>query len=81
MTKLVRTLTATDKAYLALVLSNAGVKARIRKIHNGLRVVFEGSYEAIAPILNSEGFRHANGGQFSRFSFDGQQAFIRYIED
>lgn len=80
MTKQVRTLTATDKALLALALRNAGIKARVRKISNGLRVVFDGSWEGIAAVLNAEGFRHATGGEFSRFSFDGNQAFIRYVE-
>ncbi len=75
----VRTITADDKALLAIALLNAGVKARIRKLNLGLRVVFNGSWESVAAVLNSEGFRFADGREFSRFSFDGNQAFVRYV--
>lgn len=73
-----RTLTNSDKALLALSLANAGIKARIRKLPAGLRVVFEGSSQAVADVLNAEGFRHASGESFDRFKFDGNQAFVRY---
>lgn len=80
MTKQVRTLTATDKALLALALRNAGIKARIRKFPTSIRVVFEGSWEAVRSVLNAEGFRFADGNEFGRFSNNGNEAHIRFME-
>ena len=79
MTKQVRAFTQEDKLLLAVALLNAGIKARIRKLNIGVRVVFDGSQEAVAAVLNSEGFLHANGGSFDRYSFQGNQAFVRYV--
>lgn len=79
MTKTVRAFTKEDKILLAVALLNAGIKARIRKLHIGVRVVFEGSQDEVAAVLNSEGFLHANGGPFTQFSFQGNQAFVRYV--
>lgn len=78
---MVRTLAPTDRALLKLALQNAGIKARIRKLRLGVRVVFVGGWEPVAEVLNSEGFRAAGGAQFARFTFQGQQAFVRYMED
>ncbi len=77
--KMVRTLNETDKALLAAVLMNAGVKARIRKFPGCYRVVFDGARETVADALNGEGFLAAGGQPFGRFSFDGNQAFVRYV--
>lgn len=77
--EMARTLTQTDQVLLAAALLNAGIKARIRKIRNGLRVVFDGPSAPVADLLNDEGFLHANGCPFDRFSFDGNQAFVRYV--
>jgi hypothetical protein len=41
--------------------------------------VFEGSQDEVAEVLNSEGFLHANGGAFGATSFQGNQAFVRYV--
>lgn len=79
MTKTVRKFNTEDKMLLAVALLNAGIKARIRKLHLGVRVVFDGSQDAVAEVLNSEGFLHANGGPFGPTSFQGNQAFVRYV--
>ena len=79
MTKQVRVFAKEDQILLAAALLNAGVKARIRKLHLGVRVVFTGSQDDVAEVLNSEGFLHANGGPFTQFSFQGNQAFVRYV--
>jgi hypothetical protein len=76
---MVRKFTKEDKLLLAVALLNAGIKARIRKLHLGARVVFDGSQDAVAEVLNSEGFLHANGGSFGANSFHGNQAFVRYV--
>lgn len=80
MTKMVRKFNNEDKILLAVALLNAGIKARIRKLHLGVRVVFDGSQEAVAEVLNSEGFLTAAGDKFGQFSFQGNQAFVRYVE-
>lgn len=79
MTQMARKFNKEDQMLLAVALLNAGIKARIRKLNIGVRVVFDGSQEAIAAVLNSEGFLHANGGPFGLHSFQGNQAFIRYV--
>jgi G:T-mismatch repair DNA endonuclease (very short patch repair protein) len=58
MTKMVRKFTKEDKLLLAVALLNAGIKARIKMLNLGARVVFDGSQEAVAEVLNSEGFLH-----------------------
>lgn len=78
MTRMVRTLTNDDKILLAAALLNAGVKARIRKLHIGYRVVFDGSYDVVASALNGEGFLAAGGEPFGKFSAQGNQVFVRY---
>lgn len=78
MTKMVRKFNREDQMLLAVALLNAGIKARIRKLNLGVRVVFDGSQESVAEVLNSEGFLHANGGAFGPTSFQGNQAFVRY---
>ncbi|WP_448043757.1 hypothetical protein [Bradyrhizobium liaoningense] len=79
MFKRVRTLNDTDKALLVVALLNSGIKARIRKLRIGFRVVFEGSTDAVATVLNNEGFLTASGEQFGRFSFNGaNEVFVRY---
>jgi hypothetical protein len=79
MTKTVRAFTKEDKLLLAVAFLNAGIKARIKMLDLGARVVFEASQDAVAEVLNSEGFLHANGGPFGQFSFQGNQAFVRYV--
>ncbi len=79
MTKQVRAFTKEDQLLLAVALLNAGIKARIRKLAIGVRVVFDGAQDEVAAVLNSEGFLHANGGPFTQFSFQGNQAFVRYV--
>lgn len=76
----VRTITAADRMLLALALHSAGIKARIRKFPGCLRVVFDGSWVDVAEVLNGEGFLPATGRPFDRFSFDGNQAFVRYVK-
>lgn len=76
----VRPLTAADRALLALALENAGIKARIRKLRLGVRVVFKGPWQAVAEAINPEGFRHASGHPFEQTSFQGDQAFVRYMQ-
>lgn len=78
---MVRRLNDADRALLGVVLLNAGVKARIRKLRLGYRVVFQGAWEPVAEAINPEGFRTAGSERFGRFSFQGQQAFVRYMED
>lgn len=80
MGKMVRKFDKSDKSHLVVALLNAGITARIKMLHLGARVVFEGSQDAIAEVLNSEGFLHANGGPFGQHSFQGNQAFVRYAE-
>ncbi len=79
MTKTVRAFTKEDKLLLAVALLNAGIKARIKMLNLGARVVFDASQDAVAEALNSEGFLHADGGAFDKFSFQGNQAFVRYV--
>lgn len=79
MTKQVRKFNKTDKMLLAVALLNAGIKGRIKMLNLGCRVVFEGSSDAVAAVLNSEGFLHASGDAFGPFSFQGNQAFVRYV--
>jgi hypothetical protein len=76
----VRTLNDADKALLALALLNADVKARIRKFPTSLRVVFEGPFEPVQAVLNENGFRFADGGLFTRFSFNQpNEVFVRFM--
>jgi hypothetical protein len=80
MFKQVRTFTDSDKALLAVALLNSGIKARIRKLRIGVRVVFDGSREAVAEVLNSEGFLTAAGEAFGPHSFNGpSEVFVRYV--
>lgn len=74
-----RHLTALDRSYLALALRNAGIKARLRVIRNGIRVVFTGERDAVREVLNAEGYLHANGQAFGPHSFNGaNEVFVRY---
>ncbi len=77
----VRYTNTNDKLLLAIVLLNAGIKARMRVIRDGIRVVFLSTIdrEAVAALLNAEGFRFAAGTEFTRFSFDGDQLFVRGV--
>jgi hypothetical protein len=79
MGKMVRKFNKTDKLLLAAALLNAGVKGRIKMLNLGARLVFEGSQDAVTEVLNSEGFLHANGAPFGPTSFQGNQAFVRYV--
>ena len=68
----VRTLTAADKALLALSLSNHGVKARIRQFRGSLRVVIiSGTQDDTLAAINDNGFLNPVGEKFTRFSFNG----------
>lgn len=79
MIPMVRTLTQSDKAILAIVLLDAGVKARIRKIRIGFRVCFEGEQTAVLVALNNNGFRDGCGSHFSHLSFNQpHEIFVRY---
>jgi hypothetical protein len=80
MAKMVRPFSKQDKILLAAALLNAGIKARIKMLNLGARVVFEGSEEAVAEVLNNEGFLFADGQKFGRFCFQRNQAFVRYVE-
>jgi hypothetical protein len=77
--KKVRTFGSDDKLLLAVAMLNAGIKVRIRKLRIGIRVVFDGPSENVAAVLNSEGFLNASGCEFGVHSFDGNQAFVRYV--
>lgn len=69
MTQMARTLTTTDASLIKSALSAAGIKARVRKFVS-LRVCFVGSWEVVASVLNTNGFRDACGREFTRFSFN-----------
>lgn len=75
----VRTLTETDRQLLSTSLRAAGIKARIRKLHLGVRVVFEGPMDHAIATINAGGFLYASGQPFDRNSIQGDQAFIRYV--
>jgi len=75
-----RTLTRNDQLLLAAALLAAGVKARIRRFPGALRVVFDGSWETVADVLNNDGFCPAGGGRFGRFNFEGNQVFVRGVQ-
>lgn len=80
MTK-VRFITADDKAALAATLNAAGVTARLRVADGCIRAVVAGDFDraAVAAALNAAGFRFAAGQEFTRFSFDGEQVFVRGV--
>lgn len=77
----VRKITAADKPLLAIVLLNAGVKSRLAVQSGCIRAVVSGDFDrvALASVLNDNGFRFAAGLEFDRYSFDGQQAFVRGV--
>lgn len=81
MTNRVRQITAADKPNLAIVLLNAGVKARLAVKRGCIRAVIDGEFDraSVAAALNENGFRFAAGREFGRFSFDGQQVFVRGV--
>lgn len=62
--------TPADKLVIASLLSKAGIKARIKVINNGLRVVFIGDRDKVAEIINAAGFRNAAGEKFGWSSFE-----------
>jgi len=76
MTKLLYT-TKEDKALVALVLLNEGVKARTKMLNNGFRVVFDGSWEVVARVLNENGFR-TTSGDFGLASCESGEVFVTY---
>ena len=85
MANTVRTLTKEDQALAAVVLLNAGVKARIRSVRAGFRVVFVGSWQTVATALNEYGFKSAAMASFDRFAFNDTdpshgEVFVRFME-
>lgn len=81
MTKRVRTTTQEDKLFLAGTLHSAGFAYRLRVLRNGIRAVISGEFDrqVLADALNAGGFRMAAGVEFSRFSFNGNEAFVRGV--
>lgn len=77
----VRYITAEDKVLLAGTLHAAGFTYRLRVIRSGIRAVVEGNFDrqALADALNAGGFRFAAGQLFSRYSFNGNEAFVRGV--
>lgn len=82
MTKPVRYITAADKPLLAIVLLNAGVKARLAVQRSCIRAVIAGDFDrdAVVAALNEYGFRDAGAQPFARISFQGEQLFVRGME-
>lgn len=76
MTKLLYT-TKEDKALVALMLLNEGVKARTKMLPRGFRVVFDGSWETVARVLNENGFR-TTSGDFGRASCESGEVFVTW---
>jgi len=76
---LARTVTKDDKILIAAALLNAGVKARLKVIRNGVRVVFQGEWQPVAAVLNNEGYSPAGGGRFGQFNFSQGQVFVRCV--
>lgn len=76
MTKLLYT-TKEDKALIALALLNEGVKARTKMLPRGFRVVFDGAWEAVARVLNENGFR-TTSGEFGRASCESGEVFVTF---
>ena len=82
----VRTITKEDKALAALVLLNAGIKARIKMLNHGFRIVFVGEWQTAALVLTENGFRFANGlgftssAQFHDIDPNHGEVFVRYME-
>lgn len=81
MTNPVRYITKADKPLLAIVLLNAGVKARLAVQRSCIRAVISGDFDhsAVVSALNEYGFRDASGQAFSRISFQGDQLFVRGV--
>ena len=77
--KKVRVFTKEDKLLLAIAFLNAGIKARMKMLNFGVRVVFEGPQSAVMAVLNAEGFLSSSGEAFGVYSFQGNQAFVRYV--
>lgn len=78
----VRQLTADDKALLASALQAAGFKARLRVFPGMIRAVItpeDFDRQALADALNVAGFRFADGRPFGRYSFNGNEAAVRYM--
>lgn len=76
---MVRHLNEVDKVLILAALSNAGVKARARKLRIGYRICFEGLHTAVVDVLNNEGFLSAAGAPFTGFSFNRSgEVFVRY---
>lgn len=76
-----RYITAEDKIFLAGTLHAAGFNYRLRVIRSGIRAVIDGDFDrqALADALNAGGFRFAGGQLFTRYSIDGNQAFVRGV--
>ena len=81
MTNRVRQITAEDKLFLAGTLHAAGFTYRLRIIRSGIRAVIVGDFDrqTLADALNAGGFRYAAGQEFSRFSFNGNETFVRGV--
>jgi len=77
----VRYITKADKPLLAIVLLNAGVKARLAVQRNCIRAVISGEFDrtGVVNALNEYGFRDAAGQAFTRISFQGEQLFVRGV--
>lgn len=74
-------ITKADRTRLAELLKAAGIKARIRNFPLCARVVFEGTWQPVAEVLNSNGFLAAAGATWEWSTFQGQQAFVYYTRN
>jgi carbamate kinase len=81
MAQRIRQITKEDKLFLAGTLHAAGFGYRLRVIRSGIRAVVDADFDrqALADALNAGGFRMAAGVEFSRFSFNGNEAFVRGV--
>lgn len=79
MTKFVRFTTADDKGAVTAAVS--GVKARVRVIRNGIRVVVSGDFDrmALAASLNASGFLAAGGSPFSHHTVANGEFVVRHV--
>lgn len=79
MAKFLRFITANDKDTVATAVS--GVKARIRVIRNGIRVVVSGEFdrEELAASLNAAGLLAAGGAPFTHHTVANGEFFVRHV--
>lgn len=80
----VRRLNKDDKALAAISFLNAGIKARIKMLNHGFRVVFVGRWQDAAQVLTENGFLFANGmpftseSQFHDIDPNHGEVFVQY---